>query len=141
MEIAAIEIEEEGHKVKAAFKFNTAEARIIRDQVEAARHQLERKTGDTVERVLLTFTRTDIGLPAVGQGTGERVKIESISDKSLPLIYASSLAEERMKYEIIEASENVYKKGFVVDVIIETRNGKPAAYKVSHVHDVIDLED
>jgi len=141
IEVAAIEIEDGEHKVKAAFKFRTSEAQTIRDNVESTRHQIESRSGDAAERVLMVFTRTDVGTPAVGKSTGERVLIESISDKSLPLIYASELAEQRIKHEITEAEENVYKKGFVVDVIVETRTKKPIAYKVANVHQVIDLDD
>lgn len=141
LEIAAIEVTDGEHITKAAFKFDTSQARTIRDQVGIARQRIEQRGGETSERVLMVFTRTDIGTPALGQNTVERVKIEFLSDKSLPLVYASDLAEERIKYEITEARDNVYKKGFMVDVIVETRNGKPVAYKVAHVHQVIDLED
>jgi len=141
LEVAAIEIKDGERITKAAFRFDTTQARTIRDQVAMARQQIERRGGETSQRVLMVFTRTDVGTPALGQSTGERVKIESISDRSLPLVYASDLAEERIKYEITEASENVYKKGFMVDVIVETRNGKPVAYKVAHVHQVIELEE
>ena len=40
-----------------------------------------------------------------------------------------------------KASENIFKKGFVVDVDIETRQGRPVAYRVKNVHQVIDLPD
>lgn len=43
------------------------------------------------------------------------------------------------KHEIREADENVYKKGFVVDVNVRSAGGKPAAYAVTHVRQVIDL--
>ena len=61
--------------------------------------------------------------------------------RSLPLIYASELAEQQIKHEIAEAEENVFKKGFVVDVNVEMRAAKPIAYKVTHLHQVFDLPD
>jgi hypothetical protein len=139
LEIAAIEIEDGDHKVKSAFRFKTSEAREVTDRLEAYRQQIEQRTDEPIQRVLMHFTRTDVGTPAVGQNTGERVKIEALSDRSLPLVYASELAEQRIKHEITEAEDNVYKKGFMVDVVVETRNGRPAAYKVVTVHQVIDL--
>jgi hypothetical protein len=66
--------------------------------------------------------------------TGERVIIEEIARVDRPLIYASELAERQIKHEMIEADENVYKKGFVVDVYIETKNDRPVAYKVTNLH-------
>ena len=89
----------------------------------------------------MSFTRSDVGEAKVGKSTGERVMIEELHKKPLALTYASELAEERIKHEIREADDNVFKKGFMVDVNVKTVKGKPAAYAVVEVHDVIDLPD
>lgn len=89
----------------------------------------------------MVFTRSDINNAEVGKRSGERVKIEELSPKSLALMYSSSLAEERIKHEIREADENVYKRGFVVDVKVTLLNGAPVAYAVTSLHGVIDLQD
>jgi hypothetical protein len=141
LEVAALEIENGAEKVRAVFKFNTAQAREIQERVGEHRHELEHASGVEHTRALMVFTRSDVGKPAVGKSTGERVRIEAISTRSLPLIYASELAERQIKHEITEAEDNVYKKGFVVDVNVEMRNGKPAAYRVTNVHQVIELDD
>lgn len=140
LEVAAIEIEDGEHKVRAAFKFSTPQAREIQDKVEVARQQLDHKIGAEYERVTMVFTRSDVRGAQLGKRSGELVEIEAISGKSLPLIYASQLAEQAIKYEISDAEDNVYKKGFVVDVNVETLRGKPAAYRVTHLHQVIDLD-
>jgi len=67
--------------------------------------------------------------------------VEAISDRELPLVYASDLAEQRMKHEITEADENIFKKGFMVDVNVETKGGRPVAYRVTNLHQVIDLPE
>lgn len=141
IEIAAIEIKDGDHKVKAAIKFNTTQAREIEENVAVANKALEHRSRADHSRVLMVFTRSDVTTVAVGKSTGERVKIESLSDRSLPLIYASELAEEQIKHEITEAEDNVFKKGFVVDVNVESRQGRPVAYRVTHLHQVIDIED
>ena len=69
------------------------------------------------------------------------MSIEKISEKEFPLIYASSLAEQKIKHEIRDADENVFKKGFVVDVNVELRAGRPVAYRVTNLHQVIDLPE
>ena len=56
-------------------------------------------------------------------------------------MYASKLAEERIKHEIREDEGNVYMKGFVVDVSVKTVNGRPSVYAITHVHDVIELPE
>lgn len=140
IEVAAIEIENGEHKVKAAFKFSTPQAREIQDKVEVVKQQLDHKSGAEHERVTMIFTRSDVRGAQIGKRSGELVEIESISDKSLPLIYASELAEQAIKHEIADAEDNVYKKGFVVDVNVETVRGKAVAYRVTHLHQVIDLD-
>ncbi len=89
----------------------------------------------------MMFEQSNVKDSPLGKRTGEWVRIEFISDKPLPLIYASDLAEQRIKHEIREAPENVYRKGFVVDVNVETRGGKPIAYRLTHLHQVFDLPD
>ena len=78
--------------------------------------ELEAPSDADHKRVLMVFTRTDVGDAAIGKRSGERVVIEELSAKPLALMYASELAEQRLKHEIREAEDNVYKKGFVVDV-------------------------
>ncbi|WP_125469945.1 hypothetical protein [Caulobacter vibrioides] len=141
LEIAAFEIENGAYKAKAAFKFDTSQAREIRERVEEQKVLVDHKSGANHPRVLMVFTRSDVRSQAIGKRSGELVKIEALSPKSLPLIYASELAEQQIKHEITEAEDNVFKKGFVVDVSAEVRGGKMIAYRVTELHQVIDLDD
>jgi hypothetical protein len=139
--IEAVAFEDGKKRIKAAIKFNTSEAKRAQHQIEAQQRQLEKRDHADYERVLMVFTQANIKAPPVGKKTTERVKIEAISDRDLPLIYASALAEQRIKHEIQEADENVFKKGFIVDVNVETVGGRPVAYRVTNSHQVIDLPD
>jgi len=56
-------------------------------------------------------------------------------------MYASDLAEQRVKHEIREADDNIYKKGFSVDVSVLYRNSRPIVYRILSVHEVVDLPD
>jgi hypothetical protein len=125
----------------AGIQFDTSQARIAEREIEKHVIELEHKTATDYQRVLMVFVQSNIKDTGLGKRTGERVAIESISDRDLPVIYASDLAEQRIKHEIREADDNVYKKGFVVDVNVELRNGKPVAYRVTNCHQVIDLPD
>lgn len=69
------------------------------------------------------------------------VEIEVIHPRPLRIFYASTLAEERIRHEIADADDSVYKKAFDVDVNVEIKAGKPVAYRLVAVHDVIDLPD
>lgn len=132
-------VEDGKKKVKAAFKFSTREAARAADQIVAHQRQLERRAHADFEQVLMVFTQANIKDTPVGKKTNEWVLIEQISDRDLPLAYASALAEQRIKHEIEEADENVFKKGFIVDVNVETHGGCPADYRLTNLRQVIDL--
>jgi len=141
LEIAAIEVIDGEKQTRAAFKFDTSQAREIEKQVAEHQRELDRSTNADHERVIMTFTRSDIRMSASGKRSGELVRISAISERSLPLVYASKIAEQEIKHEISEAEDNVYKKGFVVDVNVELRGDKPLAYRITNLHQVIDLPD
>lgn len=137
--LEAATFEDGQRNVRASFSFSTTEARKIEKVIDAEFERLEeRKQADYV-RVLMVFTRSDVGDAPVGKPSGERVVIEEISEKPLAITYGSALAEERVKHEIRESDENIYKKGFNVDVKVQSRAGKAVAYSITHVHEVIDL--
>ena len=139
--LEAVTFEDGKRQVRAAFKFSTQEAKSAQATIDTVHRELEKPNDADHKRVLMVFTRTDVGNAIVGKRSGERVKIEEVHSKPLALMYASELAEERLKHEIREAEENVYKKGFVVDVNVRFVNGKPSVFAVTNVHEVIDLPD
>jgi hypothetical protein len=141
LSVAVIEIEDGERKVRAGFQFDTTEARIVQEQVGFHQREIEIATGGTYERVLMVFTRSDVRTTALGKRSGELVVIDEISPRSMAIIYASDLAEQQIKYEIAEAEDNVFKKGFVVDVTLQERSGRPVAYRITNLHQVIDLPD
>ncbi len=127
-------------KIRAAFIFDTQAGRIVQEQIMARQAELAARRNDNYERVLMVFTRPDINQSKLGRKSGELVRIEELSEKSLALMYGSELAEQRIKYEMRETSDNIFRKGFVVDVAVQAVNGNPVAYSVTGVHQVIDLE-
>ena len=139
--IEAVVFKADKKETLAAIKFDTTEARVATKELTQHVLEIEHKTATDYKRVLMTFVQSNVKDAELGKRTGERVKIESISDRDLPIIYASDLAEQRIKHEIREADDNVSKKGFVVDVNVELRGGKPVAYRVTDCHQVIDLTD
>jgi len=139
--ISAAVFEDGKREIRAAVEFDTHQARKALAVIEERRKELELQGVEPYQRALMVFTRSDVNDADINKRSGERVKIEEIHNRSLALMYGSELAEDRIKHEIREADENVFKKGFVVDVMVKLRNGNPVAYSVVHVHDVIDLPD
>lgn len=142
LEVAAIEIKNGKEVTRAAFKFRAAQAKQIRQNVDEHKRQLERGSAAQHSRVLMVFTRTDVSDAKLGKRSGERVLISSVSRRALPVIFASDMAEQRIRHEIREEEDNVYKKGFVVDVNVElSRSNRPAAYRITDLHGIIELPD
>jgi hypothetical protein len=139
--LQAVAFEDGKREIKAALTFDTKQARVAQQQIEEQRRFLESSSSADYERVLMVFKQSNVKDAATGKRTGERVAIEDVSSRDLPLIYASELAEQRIKHEVRDADDNVYKKGFVVDVNVQYSGGKPAGYRVTNVHQVIDLPD
>ena len=139
--LEAAAFEDGNRKIRSVFKFDTTDARKAQKTIEARKRELDATENADHVRVLMYFTRSDINTVDIGKRSGELVKIDRISDKALPLMYGSNLAEQRIKHEITEADDNIFKKGFSVDVNVELRGGEPKAYSVTAVHQVLDLPD
>ncbi len=141
LKVAALELKDGEYEVRAAFQFDTGEAREIQQRVDEHRREIEHRNLADYERVAMRFTRTDTGSSKIGKRSGEKAIIEAISPKPRPVIYASEMTEQAIKQEIREGDDNVYKKAFVVDVNVELQNGRPWAYRVTELHQVIELDD
>lgn len=139
--LEAATFEDGKREVRAAFKFTTRDAVAAENTLKTAYSRLEAERTDQSDRVLMIFTQSNIKDAPNGKRSGERVVIEEISKRDLAIMYASDLAKERIKHEVREEDDNIFKKGFVVDVLVVSRNEKPVAYKILEVHDVIDLPD
>ncbi|WP_225770561.1 hypothetical protein [Inquilinus sp. Marseille-Q2685] len=139
--IKAVAYENGKQEIRASIQFDTREARTAVNEIGEQRRLLEHQSAEEHNRVLMVFSQSNVKDSPLGKRSGERVIIEQLSPKDLPLIYASDLAEEQIKYEIRMADENVFKKGFVVDVNVETKANRAVAYRVVNLHQIIDLPD
>ena len=133
--------EDEKRKVRSTFTFSTDEAKSAQDTIDGLYREAAASGGADHERVLMVFTRTDVGDAALGKRSGEQVVIREVSARPRPIMYASPLAERQIKYEIREPDENVYKKGFVVDVKVVLVRERPSVYAITNLHSVIDLPE
>jgi len=66
---------------------------------------------------------------------GDRGIIESISPNPVKVVFAP----DSMKTNLLYKEENPFKSAYIVDVWVETVEGKPALYKVVGYHDRIEL--
>ena len=138
--LLSLAVYDDGEK-RIAFEFTTREAREAEHNLIEHRTDLDRTSAADHQRVVMTFARTNVAHAKAGKRSGELVEIETIHRRPLPIIYASTLAEERVRHEVADADENVYKKAFDVDVNVVMKGDRPIAYRLVMVHAVFDLPD
>lgn len=127
---------------RAEVYFDTVSAKKAENCIEQHKTDLELIAYERHERVMMRFYQSNLKDPPLGsKRTGERGVIEKLSKKPLAIIYETTLAKERIKHETRDDLHNLYNKGFIVDCFVEMSNGKPAAYRVSHVHDIFMIDD
>lgn len=128
-------------KVTASFVFTAPEARTALANIESRQALLARPQVNLEERVLMRFTRTDVHDAKVDKKSGERVFISDLSERDMPVMFASEMVEQEIRAIIREADENVYKRGFVVDVAVQSSGERVVAYSVVRLHSVIEIAD
>jgi hypothetical protein len=134
----AVHYTKTGAKTDFQLEFNTAAAQQFTKELEVQYAELDVATDFDHENELLTFfqsNRRDSDKP------GDKGIIEAISPKPLAVIYASDLARERIKSEMVGGDRNIYKLGFFVDVNVQHHAGRPVAYRIKAVRDVIELPE
>ncbi|RWR31336.1 hypothetical protein D2T31_04880 [Sinirhodobacter populi] len=123
------------------FVVSRSDAKAIEVNATAQRKELQRPGQNIYHRVLMRLHQSSVEDLKVGKRTSEKGIVERIDDVPRTLIYASDLAGQRIKDEILKPDGNPFQKGFIVDLDVETVGGRPKLYRIMEVHDVIDLEE
>lgn len=126
---------------KLLLTFDTSQARKAEETLAAQKKALDAVEHVDYSRVLMVFERSRKSDTELQKPTGELVVIEEAGEKPKALIYGSDLVEQKIKHEIREADDNIYKKGFIVDANVRLRSGRVIGYVVTAVHQIIDLGD
>lgn len=141
MKIERVAYEEGAWSTKLLIEFDTGDARKAEATIAEQKKELDAIEHVDHSRVLMTFERSRKSDTEIEKPTGELVVIEEAGTAPKALIYASELVEQKIKHEIREADDNIYKKGFIVDANVRLRNGRVVGYAVTAVHQVIDLPE
>lgn len=115
--------------VKDSFNLNTVEANAAQNGINRELQLLKEPSSKLHEKVVLYWyqTRDDIRGKAGDMGI-----IESIKATPIKTIFDT----ENIKSSImLDIDENPFHYGYIVDVVIDTINDKPAVYKIVRFHD------
>lgn len=133
-EIGAINKTDKGN-VYNNCTFNFQESNSAQNQLEKRIESIKsvQPITDVYARQLMTIyqMRSDMGTDK-----GNKAVIDSISQNKLSVVFET----DELKEKILHSDSNPTKKGFLVDVVLLTAQDKIVAYKVTALHDIIDLE-
>lgn len=138
--LEAATYEDGKRQIRASFEFSSVEARSAEVHIEDRRKMLAKPDSDTVFRVLMVFTRTDVHDAKLNKRSGERVRINDVSPDDKPVMYSSEMAELEIREQIREADDNAYKKGFIVDAAVQRSGDRIVAYSITNFHGTIELD-
>lgn len=103
---------------------------ILKGEIENLNKKLDGNDIHTSELMTLYQVR------GVDNKFGNKANIDSLNDKPLNVVFNS----DEIKAAILNSDFNPLKTGYSVDVVIQTVNGQPTAYKIMKLHDAFELE-
>ncbi len=116
--------------------FNFQGSNSSQNQIEKDIEEMKsaQPSGNVFKRQLMTIyqIRGDMS-----SNTGNKAVIDAISSKKLNVVFET----DELKRKILNSVENPIRKAYLVDVVLMTVEGRQTAYKVTALHDVIDLSD
>lgn len=136
--ISAINYKKTPKSVEFSMEFDTRDAVQAIASIDAQFVEISKVTDFDHANKLLTFFQSN---RKDSDKSGEKGIIEDLDPKPLSIVYASELAKERIKSEMLDGDKNIYKLGFFVDVNVQMKGGRPVAYRIKSVNDVIDMPD
>ncbi len=116
--------------------FNFASSNSAQNQITKSIDRKEKETPvETIhEKQLMTIFQMRGNM---NTNAGNKAIIDTLSNKPLPVVFET----DELKCQILNNDENPTKQAYLVDVVIQTIGGKPAAYKVMDLYEIIPLED
>lgn len=121
---------------EVVFKFDTASARIAREEIAQHEAELSLKSGDDLKNVLMTFYQPNL---SESDKSGEKAFIEASGvARPLAVHWVSGLAKSAIKSALKEGRS--FKMGFYVDVTVDRVNGRPAVFKITGYHGTVELD-
>jgi hypothetical protein len=127
-----------GSEFSARITITSEEAAEAQRGALIAQKVLDYRGDADYPNVLLYFQRTSTTASKSDGRTDDKAIINSISQKALPVHFASALDAARINDMKADPNQNPFKSAFRVDVNVETdRNQVPRFYRVMHIHEVI----
>lgn len=132
----------DGHKVYAEVELTSDEAAEAQRGALIAQKVLDYRGDADHKNVLMYFQRTSTESAKADGRTDDKAIIRAISEKALPVHFASGLDQARINDLKDDPGSNPFKAAYRVDVNVEVdRKGTPRFYRVVHLHEIMPEED
>lgn len=131
-----------GHKVYAEVELTSEEAAEAQRGALIAQKVLDYRGDADHKNVLMYFQRTSTESAKSDGRTDDKAIIRAVSDKALPVHFASGLDQARINDLKDDPNSNPFKAAYRVDVNVEVdRKGTPRFYRVVHLHEILPEDD
>lgn len=135
----------EYHKTKTTtrlkIQFDTQQAKKAKETLQLQKAAIDLPAYELFENKLMVFVQTSVKPSETGGKTRLQAIVDAVHPRPLGVTFETDMARERIESEIREDEKNVYKKAFFVDFYLEKHRGKPVAYRISVVRDILSLPD
>ena len=125
----------EGATVQVSVSFNSLEANAIQNRAEREIEARREPVQKSYNRVLMYWHQAS-KRPG---SQSDKVVIEKITERPLKVIFNDEDAE--IKHKMLSGKDNPFNIGFLVDVDLITKQGRPVAYQIIHLYEVLDDEE
>lgn len=116
------------------FNLSSTEANAAQNAIRRRIDAMKEQTSGTHEQVAMYWTQAR---NEPNSKAGDKVRIESIYDGPVKVRFAN----DELKSRILLDEPFPFSKAHIVDVSVETVDGRPILYKVLRLHDTIDRAD
>lgn len=114
--------------VVVTYSINSLESNAAQNVIGREKDSLREPISKFHEQVVFYWYQAKDDLSSQ---TGDRGIIESIVSNSVKVIFDN----EAVKSEMINVEENIFSLAYIVDVKVETINGRPIVYKITKHHE------
>jgi hypothetical protein len=116
--------------------FNYYESNSAQNQIQREERQLK-ETEDTEKLHKRQLMKIFQMRGNMCTNVGNKATIDKLSPKPLSVVFET----DELKRQILNNDDNPTKQAYLVDVVIQTIGGKPTAYKVMDLHEIIPLDE
>ena len=125
----------ENSTVVVTYRIDSLEANAIQNRAEREIESRSEPLQKTFRQVLMYWQQASVS----SASRSDRAVIEAVTDRPLKVIFDDESID--IKNRMISGQSNPFTIGFLVDVEVLTKQGRPVAYKVTRLYEVIDDDD